>query len=118
MRLLYCPACGQKLAKKDVQEISDGSMTWYIIKCSSCQVRLRIKMKEVQNMSGVFRVVNMETGQVCESADKNVLKKEVRRWVAEEDIHPDAVIIENADTYERTQWDFIIDGKKVVVGRK
>lgn len=43
----YCPNCGNKLAKKEVVEIKDGSMTWYRLKCDCCQVKLKIKMKEL-----------------------------------------------------------------------
>ena len=63
------------------------------------------------------RAINMEMGRVCEGRDIPALKKEVRRWITEEQLDPKAVIIEEIETHDRLQWGFIIDGKKVVVGR-
>lgn len=47
MKPKYCPTCGQQLDKKDVIEQSDGFMVWYIVHCGHCQIKLRIKIKEV-----------------------------------------------------------------------
>ena len=47
MKPKYCPRCGYKLDETDICELTDGFMAWYNIYCSSCQVKIKIKLREI-----------------------------------------------------------------------